>query len=63
MSSFFLGTDYIMSLEPHEWPFKTQSLRTWDLQGSKVKGIFTSDKQGPPSRDFVQIATITTIAL
>ena len=26
--------------------FQIQSQRGWDLQGSKLKGIFTSEKQG-----------------
>ena len=60
MSSLFCGTDRIslkkMPFKPQEWPFKLQkwafrvfklrSLRGWDLQGSKLKGIFTSEKQG-----------------
>ena len=56
MSSLLGGTDRIslrqMPLKPHEGlfklqkrafrAFKTRSLRGWDLQGSKLKGNYTS---------------------
>ena len=42
-----------MALKRQKWAigaFKTQSLRGWDLQGSKLKGISTSENQGNPLR-------------
>ena len=49
-----------MSLKPHEWPFKLQkwdfrafkprSFRGWGLEGSKLKGIGTSENQGKALR-------------
>ena len=53
----FIGTGLIslskVSLKPPEWrqkwalrTFKTRSLRDWDLEGSKLKGFFTSQNQG-----------------
>ena len=60
MSSLLFGMDRIslrkIPHKPHEWPFKlqkwafrafkTRSLRGWDLKGSKLKGVCTSENPG-----------------
>ena len=78
MSSCFFGTDRTslnkMPLKPHEWPFKlqkwtfrafkAQSLWGWDLQGSKLKSISTSENQGNVLRqDFPYSKSVRTECL